>query len=139
MDINNTLIKNLISLNLPSRDYAVFGSGPMFAAGIKELGHDIDLIARGKAWSIAEKLSVPKVTISGNGKVVTLFDERIEIFDNWTPGSWDIHQLIDQADIIDGIKFVKLSEVLKWKKIWHREKDIAHIKLIEQYLEKIKN
>jgi len=50
---NHPLIKKLLSLDLPPEDYAVFGSGPMFAHGIKDLGHDIDVIARKKAWKKA--------------------------------------------------------------------------------------
>lgn len=53
---DNSLFKKLISLNLPTEDFAVFGSGPMFAYGLRKSIHDIDLIARGQAWEKAKTL-----------------------------------------------------------------------------------
>jgi len=75
---SHPLIKKLLSLNLPSEDYAIFGSGPMFAHGIKDLSHDVDIIARGKALDKASKIK--------------FFDSQIEVFDNWGPGDWSIRE-----------------------------------------------
>jgi len=52
---SNVLVKKLLKIGLPVKDYAIFGSGPMYAHGIKTLGGDIDIIARGKAWKMALK------------------------------------------------------------------------------------
>lgn len=136
MDKQNPLIQTLLSLELPTDDYAVFGSGTMFAYGIKDLGHDIDLIARGKAWEKALTLGNAETTKLGGHKVVTLFDGEVEIFNGWTSGEWDIDVLIDTADIIDGIRFVTLANVVKWKKEMGRDKDLEHIRMIEDYLSK---
>lgn len=133
MNLNDPIIKKLLSLNLPSEDYAVFGSGPMFAYGIKDLGHDVDLIARGKAWKKALTLGEVSKAKSGDN-VVTLFDGEIEIFDGWAPGTWDTDALIDTAKVINGIRFVSLENVIKWKKEMGREKDLQHIQIIEDYL-----
>lgn len=145
MDVNHPLIEKLLSLNLPPEDYAVFGSGPMFAHGLKDLGHDLDLVARRKAWDQASTYSAPVTTKSGDGQVIELFsheteagktEAEIEIFDSWAPGEWDINALIDAAEEIGGIRFVQLEAVLAWKKAKNREKDIEHIRLIEEYLAK---
>ena len=136
MDVNHPLIDDLLSLELPSQDYAVFGSGPMYAHGLIELGHDLDLIARGSAWEAASARSAPQVTKSGDGYVIEIPDSAIEIFDSWAPGDWDIEALIDEAEEIDGIRFVQLEQVLKWKKMMNRPKDAEHIRLIEEYLNK---
>ncbi len=58
----------------------------------------------------------------------------IELWKDWGPGEWDIQKLINEAEIIDGLPFVKLKEVLKWKKMIGRDKDIKDIKIIETYL-----
>jgi hypothetical protein len=134
MNKENPLIQKLISLDLPAYDYAVFGSGPMFAHGIKDLGHDIDLIARGDAWKKALTLGSTETAKLGKNEVVTLFDGEIEIFNGWAPGEWNTDELIDTAEVIDGIPFVALEVVLKWKKMMGREKDFQHIKMIEDYL-----
>jgi hypothetical protein len=61
---------------------------------------------------------------------------NIDISYRWINGKWDIDKLIEEADIIDGIRFVKLEEVLKWKRARNAEKDKADIELIERFLEK---
>jgi hypothetical protein len=42
--------------------------------------------------------------------------------------------LVDTADIIEDIRFVKLEHVLNWKRMMGREKDLKDIGLIETYL-----
>lgn len=133
---SNELMAQLKSLDLPTNDFAVFASGPMYIHGIKELGHDLDLIARGSAWEKALTLGSVENKHMGNGQVINLFDGAIEIFDSWTSADWDINKLIDEADLIDGIRWVRLEEVLKWKKQMNRPKDADHIRLIEEYLNK---
>jgi predicted nucleotidyltransferase len=62
-NFSEKLLSLLKSLKLPTEDFAVFGSGPMYAHGIKELGHDLDLIARGVAWEKAKEhgIAVPRM------------------------------------------------------------------------------
>src|SRR3989304_6460233 len=130
---NNQLFGKLNSLGLSAYDYAVFGSGPMFAHGIKDLGHDLDVIARGRAWRQACSTSSPQNAIFG-GLVINLFNCEIEIFDSWAPGDWDVNELIDTAEIIEGIRFVTLETVRKCRRLMGRGKDRIHIKMIEDYL-----
>lgn len=134
------LIQKLRSLELPTDDFAIFGSGPMYPRGIKDLGHDIDLVARGKAWEKALTYSNSEPTkLNNNNLVITLFDGQIEIFNGWAPGTWDIDNLIDTADIFEGLRYVNLDNLLKWKREMGRPKDFEHIKLIETYLKNNEN
>jgi len=130
--LEHPLFDALKELNLPIGSYAVFGSGPMFAHGIRPLKDldDIDLITTGEAWKIACEKSEPVLAKMGYNNVVTLNEGLIEIFDGWSPGSWDIQKLIDEADLIDGIPFVRLEEVVKWKRVMGREKDKGHLEMI---------
>jgi len=59
--------------------------------------------------------------------------DDIEIFNCW-PGFVDCKILIDDADLFEGVRFVKLKDVLSWKIKRGKEKDIKNIKLIENYL-----
>lgn len=134
------LLDKLNSLNLPTDDFVIFGSGPMYPRGIKELGHDIDIVARGKAWEKAQTYAKPELAWKDSGALgVSLFDGQIEISNGWGPGVWDINQLIDTADIFDSIRYVNLDNLIKWKKEMGRPKDLEHIQLIEKYLEAHKN
>ncbi len=53
---------------------------------------------------------------------------------DWYPGEWDVSDIIAKAEIIDGLPFVTLDTVVKWKKLKGREKDIRDIELIEEFL-----
>lgn len=59
--------------------------------------------------------------------------EIIPGFREYTP---DPQYLIDNAEIINGVPFVKLEEVIKWKKAFGRPKDLEDIKRIEEFLKK---
>lgn len=132
---SHQLLEKLRHLDLPANDYAIFGSGPMVVHGLKEFDHDIDVIARGEAWKKAMTLGKVEQAEMRDHRVV-LFDGKIEIFDGWKPGKWDIDALIDTAETYDGLPYVKLEHVLEQKKRLGRVKDIKHLKLIESYLKK---
>lgn len=134
---DNPLFAKLISLDLPKDDYAVFGSGPLYAHGLREEIHDIDMIARGEAWKKALTLGEVGVPKSGDGRVVVIGEDEIEVLDKWGPGEWDTDELIDTAEEIEGIRFVTLATVLKWKKMLMRPKDLVDIERIEKYLESL--
>jgi len=121
----------LKNLDLNKNDFAVFGSWPLYLRWITDKITDIDLIVRAQNWNEATKLGKLKI-INGNENIE--INAELEIWKQRKPGDWDTDNLIDTADIFDGIKFVTLENVLKWKTIYNRDKDKIHIKLIEEYL-----
>lgn len=135
----NPFFAKLISLDLQKDDYAVFGSGPLYAHGLREKISDIDMIARGEAWKKALALGEIGVPKSGDGRVVVIGKDEIEVHDKWGPGGWDTDELIDTAEEIEGIRFVTLANVLKWKKMLMRPKDLIDIEKIERYLETLQS
>ncbi|WP_433298907.1 hypothetical protein ACQP2F_44775 [Actinoplanes sp. CA-030573] len=130
----NPLFQRLRRLRLPAEHCAVFGSGPLVAHGIKASAGDLDVLARGPAWERALALGTPVVPASGYGEMVELEGGRIQIFNAWTSPSWDTDSLIDGADVIDGIRFVTLAEVLRWKEAAGRAKDVPDIELLRRAL-----
>jgi hypothetical protein len=128
-------LKNLKELQFPIGKYAIFGSGPMSVRGLRD-SRDLDLIVSGDIFS--------RLKGSGEWKYKTfdrevrniemLEKDEIELYKSWGPGEWDVDKLIKESEIIDGIPFVRLKEVLKWKKISDRNKDRKDIKIIEGYL-----
>ena len=135
---SEALLQKLKDLGLPPDDYAIFGSGPMVAHGLKEFDHDIDVIARGPAWEKAMTLGTV-IQAPMRDHVVRLFDNKIEIFDGWKPGEWDKDELIDSAEIFDGIRYVQLEKCLEHKKRLLRNKDLKDIKLIEEHIDLIES
>jgi len=124
------MFKELISLNLPPEDYAIFGSGPLEERHIREVTHDLDIIARGKAWEKVKKLGQTQIPPSENGEMVILFDGDIEIYNKWISDSWDIDMLINTAEIYEGVRVVTTDQVEIYKKTLHRGKDIKDLFLM---------
>jgi hypothetical protein len=128
------LVRKLLSLNLEPGDYVVAGSGPLLAHGLRKAVGDLDVVARGAAWKVAIDLSEPVPAPSGHGRMVLLFDGCLEVFDRWLPGSAEPDELIEGAELIQGIPFCPLLQVAAWKERSNRRKDREDLLLIQNYL-----
>lgn len=127
------LFDELKKLSLPEGEYAIFGSGPLWVRGIRE-SSDIDIITRGETWGWA-KANGHVVSKEMSGLECAQFsDGAIEIYRDWYPGNWNIDELIETAEVIEGVPFVPLVAVIEWKKKMGREKDIDDLALINEYL-----
>ena len=133
MNRNQQLFQRVKDLNLPIGEYAIFGSGPMGIRNLREM-HDIDLIVSDRifneylnkqGWEIKE--------IYGYRDWLKNESLEIEMGRDWHEG-WDVEGMIREADIIDGLPFVKLDYLIRWKKFFGREKDLKDVELIENFL-----
>jgi hypothetical protein len=127
------LLKKFNELNLSTREYVIFGSGPLCVRGLKDWT-DIDVVVLPEIYNNFKNNVDWETKIFENSGIEYLAKDKIEMMKDWWPEQWDIKKLIEEADIIDGLAFVKLEEVLKWKKMMNREKDIKDIEIIEHYL-----
>jgi hypothetical protein len=131
----NPWMKKLLEIGLPPKDYAIVGSAPMALHGLKTLTNDIDVIARGAAWEKAKQYCFPEESPMKFGNFLKMFDGKVEVYHCWFPkDAWNVDELIDTAEIVDGVRYVKLEYVLKYKKSRNFPKDTTDIKLIEDYL-----
>ncbi|MDO8669617.1 MAG: hypothetical protein Q7K65_04965, partial [Candidatus Buchananbacteria bacterium] len=122
-------LDELKKLNLPQNSFAIFGSGPMAIRNMREIT-DLDLIVKPDLWQrLKEKYSKHLVPRKNTGE---LRIGHISIFQNWLPWFDDVNALIDKADLIDGIRYVKLENVISWKKQMARKKDLQDIKTIQK-------
>jgi hypothetical protein len=126
------LFEKLRVLGLPAGDYAVFGSGPLAVRGLIHEVRDIDAVARGAAWERATRLGTVHEAPGGD-QVVRLEGGAVEVFGGWL--GWDIDAIIDGAEVIDGLPFARLEDVLAFKRSYGRPKDLEHARLIEKHLE----
>ena len=122
----------LRSLALPAGEYAVFGSGPLIVRGLVPAANDLDVISRGAAWDAVCSLSESNLLPDGN-PVVSLFDGLITVGTTWLYGEFDIDELIDTAESIDGLPFVRLEHVIAYKRAAGRRKDLEHLRLLAAY------
>lgn len=127
-------MEELKQLNLPEDKFAVFGSGPMAIRGIRE-ADDIDIIVLSELFGgLVEKYGEDKIKRGlYNQRSLQLGD--VEIWEGWAPREWDIEKLIKEAEVFYGVRFVKLEEVLKWKKLMGREKDSKDVEMLKKFVE----
>lgn len=129
----NEFLESVRSLHLPLGKYIVFGSGPLHMHGIRET-RDIDIFVtseiykqfKDQDWEEKNYPSGEPYLAKDNFELVPTWD-----YETYHP---DINQLIQEAEIIDGIPFAQLKEVRAWKRAYGREKDLKDIELIDKYL-----
>lgn len=116
--------------------YAVCGSGPLHVRGMRE-AHDVDLIVSQEVYESYKAAGWKETLYPGDpGRPRALSFGDFDMGTTWSVGSYNPNpqKLIDDADDIDGVAFVKLSEVLEWKTAAKRPKDLADISLIIDYV-----
>jgi hypothetical protein len=122
-----------MSLQLDPENFVIAGSGPIFARGwIDDLG-DIDVIARGSAWNAAAKIGKAIVRPHSSVQRISLFDGDVEIFDGWFPERWSVDWLIDGADVICDLRFVRLDIVAATKRMLDRPRDLMHLRMLAEH------
>jgi nucleoside 2-deoxyribosyltransferase len=126
------IIKEILKLNLPLGEYAVFGSGPMAVHGIRK-ARDIDLIVTSDLY---KKLAQSGWKEDGDNEHRHLEMGNVEAYSNWELDDYhpNIQKIINEAEIINGIALVRLTEVAKWKTTRGMEKDLRDVQLIQNYL-----
>jgi len=127
------LFDRLRSLALPSGDFAVFGSGPLIVRGIIEATNDLDVISRGPAWERTLQLGTLVYLEEHDVEVVSFDDGAITVGTSWAYGEFDVDQLIDTAEIIEGLPFVRLEYVVRYKETAARPKDLAHLRALADH------
>ena len=117
---------------LPADDYAIFGSGPMIVRGYISGANDLDIICRGDAWEIACSRGVVSYDERHDVSLASHCNGRVTFGTEWAIGEFDVDDLIDAAEIIDGLPFVQLRHVIAYKEIRASAKDLVHLELCRQ-------
>lgn len=128
-----SLFDRVKSLNLPVGDFAIFGSGPLIVRGIIPASNDLDIICRGQAWERVKAIGELEYLSKYDVTVVTMCGARLTFGTKWAIGEFDIDELIDGAEEIDGLPFVRLEHVTNYKEISKRPKDLRHIEALKAY------
>ena len=122
-------LQDLRELRLSEEHYALFGSGPLLARGwIDEVG-DLDVLARGSAWSRAIELG-ELVHLEDHDVDVVTVGSHITVGTRWAIGEFDTDRLIDEAEQVAGIPCVRLEHIIAYKRLADRPKDRWHLEVI---------
>lgn len=131
---NKDLFQRVKELNLPIGKYVLFGSTPMGIRGLKDC-NDVDLLVTEDIWESYKGKDGWKQKMLDDGRPVLINDKlSLDLGTTWGPGVWDPKKIMREAEIIDGLPFASLEDVLKWKKIIGRKKDLKDIEIIEDFL-----
>lgn len=126
----DALFEYLRRLELPAGDFAVFGSGPLIVRRWISGTNDLDVICRGDAWDLACETGTVNYDERYDVSLASHCNGRVTFGMRWAIGNFDIDELIDTAEIIDGLPFVQLKHVIAYKEIRASAKDLLHL---EQY------
>ncbi len=112
---------------MPVGSYAIFGSGPLAIRGIISACNDLDVLCNDDAWEIVSRIGRTEFLPEYGVSIVALADTDITFGTSWGIGDFDINQLIDSAEMIDGLPFVLLEHVIRYKNIRSSTKDRRHL------------
>lgn len=134
--MSETFADKVKALNLPLDQIIVIGSGILDQLGIRPAS-DIDLAA---SSDLMKKLS------EESGDWLKKFDDNqrfyfvkddgsAEVWDGWEFDRQAISydDLLDYAVKYDGVRFVDLEFLRKWKSWRGREKDVRDVELIDEW------
>ncbi|WNV86454.1 hypothetical protein [Umezawaea sp. Da 62-37] len=127
---DNPLIARLVEFGLERDDFVLFGSAPLLAHGLRQDIRDLDVVARGRAWRHVSSIGIPGVGVVSGDRVVQFWGGRIQFSSGWIAPTCDADELIDNADVVEGLRFASLSNVLAYKRALGRRKDLADIRKI---------
>ncbi len=127
------IIEKIKELNFAPGKYVVVGSGTLEALGIRQ-ARDIDIAV------LPELLAQLRATgeweeEDRHGKIF-LKKENIDIISqlSWPEYTTTTEEALASSVVIDGINFMNLNELKKFKRALGREKDFVDIELIDKYL-----
>ena len=133
--MSQTFAERVKELGLPLDRIIIIGSGILDQLGIRQSA-DIDVaagravlekIARSDGW--VEKLD------KNQRQYLVKHDGSVEIWDGWEIDGRIVEydELLDYAVEYDGVKFVSLDFLRRWKNWRGREKDIQDVRLIDEW------
>lgn len=124
------LAMRLRALDLPLGEFVVFGSGPLAVRGLRDAS-DLDLLVTPALWDeLAERFPREETP---TGPLLRL-DDGVEAFRTWHPPVGSTTDLVAEAELIDGLPYVRLEMVLLWKRRRDLPKDRADAEVLRSVL-----
>jgi hypothetical protein len=135
--LDHRFIARLIEFGLDRDDFVLYGSAPLLAYGLREDIRDLDVVTRGHTWRHVSARGVPGVGAISGDPVTHFWGGRIQFSQGWISPAWDPDELIDSAEVIEGLRFAQLTDVLAYKQVLRRPKDIEDIRRILTIVEPV--
>ena len=134
--MSETFADKVKALNLPLDQIIVIGSGILDQLGIRPAS-DIDLAASPDLMkNLSEKSGDWIKKFDDNQRFYFVKDDgSAEVWDGWVFDGQTVSydDLLDYAVEYDGVRFVDLEFLRKWKSWRGREKDVRDVELIDEW------
>lgn len=98
-----SLFARVAGLGLPQGHYAILWSGPLIVRGWVEPSNDLDILCRGPAWEQALRFGDLVHLEDWDVDIVEVDEGAITIGRRWAIGDFDVDDLIDTAELIEGL------------------------------------
>lgn len=123
-----TIKKEIEKLGLPHGSFMVVGSSVMAAYSLRQT-RDIDMVVTEDVFAELDDGSWQHDSSMG---ITTLRKGLFDIGASWDGAKFE--DVVGRAVVIDGIPYLSLADLRQWKLKIGRHKDIADVKLIDEYL-----
>lgn len=133
--MNQTFVERVKELGLPLDQIIIIGSGILDQLGIRQ-STDIDVaVDRATLEKIAGDSDWAEKLDTNQRRYLVKCDGSAEIWDGWEIDGRIVEydELLDYAVEYDGVKFVNLDFLRRWKNWRGREKDIQDVRLIDEW------
>ena len=129
--MTNSLFDELKRMGFPADGFAIFGSGPLIIRGIIPFSNDLDVVCRPRVWDAVCTVGEVEYLPGYNVSVAKLCDGAITFGTAWGIGEVDVGEVIDNAEIIDGLPFARIDDVVRYKRLRSSPKDLEHLAAIK--------
>lgn len=135
--MNHQKFEALKKLKLPLDQYAITGSGPLGIRNLRKIS-DIDIVVSSelknaitKKYGVTDDGKVQKVVFPGGS--ITAFWKGSFYTQPQDPQAPTTEEIILRAEIIEGLPFASLEDILYFKRKMKRDKDLNDIALVEKW------
>jgi hypothetical protein len=132
----NAVLNIAKKLDLPPEQYLIFAGGSLATHGIRETG-DVDMVVTPELFASLKESGVWKHSTRWEDNIEFLARGDVEIASKleWDEYPVTLVEAKSREDIIDGIPFMSLKDIIQFKQAYGRKKDQRDIMLIKEYLE----
>lgn len=128
------ILERLAQLDLPPADYVIHSSASLVLRGVLQEAGDIDIVAQGSAWHLAEELVHEGAATLDQGthdQRISLGDD-VEVYDGWLGET--AASVVGRAELVNGVPCAPLADVVAFKEKLGRPKDKVHLQAIRDFL-----
>lgn len=118
------ILSEFKKLKLADKKYVVFGSAPLAIRKLRDV-KDLDVLVTKDLYKRLKRKFFKNV------KKEKIKIGKIEIFSS--AYYINIKLAIKRGEVIGGVRFLSLEDLIKWKNKMGRKKDLKDLKLIEKY------